>query len=142
MAIRAHVRKITLITADRGDDYGKNNRLDETVGDVFYIHVGLNAIKISAGIRTQEKYSGDIAADNADKVKQRREQGKADDGSRNSWDDEVPERINAHDANLRGDDWPALAVIMIAVRTGPNSLTRDRPTRAPRASCAPNLTRA
>src|SRR3990172_9069029 len=106
MAVRSHVGKIALVTTYGGDDYGKNNCLDETVGDVFHFHAGLHAIKIGADIRTQDQYSGDVAADNADEVKQRSEQGKADDGSSDSRADEVPERINAHGVegvNLLGD---------------------------------------
>src|SRR4030065_878219 len=96
MAIRAHVREITLVTAYRGDDHRKNNSLDETVGDIFHLQSGLNAMKIGAGIRTQEQYPGDVAADNADEGKQSGEQGKADNGSSDSWAAEVPDRINAH----------------------------------------------
>src|SRR4030065_2129797 len=65
MAICAHVREITLVTAYRRDDHRKNNRLDETLGDIFHLHAGLNATEIGAGIRTQEQYSGDVAAGNA-----------------------------------------------------------------------------
>src|SRR4030043_1420233 len=96
MAIRTHVREITLVTAYRGNDYRKNNSLDETVGDIFHLHAGLNAMEIGTGIRTQEQYPGDVTADNADEVKQSGGQGKADEGTRDSGADEVPERINAH----------------------------------------------
>src|SRR4030043_2178003 len=106
MAIRTHVREITLVTAYSGNNHRKNNSLDETVGDIFHLHVGLNAMEIGAGIRTQEQYPGDVAADNADEVKQSGEQGKADNGSSDSWADEVLERINTHGVkgvNLLGD---------------------------------------
>src|SRR5512137_1851728 len=106
MAIWAHVREITLVTAYRGDDHRKNNGLDETVGDIFHLHAGLNAMEIGAGIRTQEQYPGDVAADDPDEVKQSGEQGKADDGGSDSWADEVPERIDPHGVkgvNLLGD---------------------------------------
>src|SRR4030065_2372849 len=89
MAIRAHVREITLVTAYSGNNHRKNNSLDETVGDIFHLHVGLNAMEIGAGIRTQEQYPGDVAADNADEVKQSGEQGKADNRSTDSWAAEV-----------------------------------------------------
>src|SRR4030065_160103 len=115
MAICAHVREITLVTAYRGDDHRKNNSLDEPFRDIFHLHADLNAMEIGAGIRTQEQYRGDVAADNADEVKQSGEQGKADDGSRDSGTGEGPDRINAHgvkgvnlpgatlDSDLRGD---------------------------------------
>src|SRR4030065_1000876 len=106
MAICAHVNEITLVTAYRGDDHRKNNSLDETFRDIFHLHADLNAMEIGAGIRTQEQYPGDVTADNADEVKQRGEQGKADNGSSDSWAAEVLERINAHGVkgvNLLGD---------------------------------------
>src|SRR4030065_2413754 len=106
MAICAHVREITLVTAYRGDDHRKNNGLDETFIDIFHLHADLNAMEIGAGIRTQEQYPGDVAADNAHEAKQSGEQGKAEDGSSDSGTDEVPERINAHGVkgvNLLGD---------------------------------------
>jgi len=71
-------------------------------------------MEIGADIRTQEQYPGDVAADNADEVEQRGEQGKADDGSSDSWTDEVPERINAHGVkgvNLLGDTLDSVFVL-------------------------------
>src|SRR4030067_3639685 len=87
MAIGAHVREITLVTAYRRDDYRKNNSLDETVGDIFHLHAGLNAMEIGTGIRTQEQYPGDVTADNADEVEKNRGEGKADNGSSDAWAD-------------------------------------------------------
>src|SRR4030065_16601 len=92
MAICAHVREITLVTAYRGDDHRKTNRLDEPFRDIFHLHADPNAMEIGAGIRTQEQHPGDVAADNADEVKQSGEQGKADDGSGDSGPGELPER--------------------------------------------------
>ena len=78
MAILAHVHKISLITADGGDNYREYYRLNKTVGEIFHIYMGLNAMGINPGIHTQKSHTGNVAANNANNVEQGGEQGKTD----------------------------------------------------------------
>ncbi len=91
MAVLAHVRKISLVTTNGGDNHCKNNRFNKAVGYITHNHVSLDAVQVNAAIQTQKHNRGNIAADNADEVKHSRQQGKADDGRGNFGADEIPD---------------------------------------------------
>ncbi len=88
--------EISLKAADRNDQQGEHQGLDESAPHVDPVHAGIDAIEIGARIGPEQDHPADVAAQDADQVEEGRQDRETDDRRGDPRADEVAERVDAH----------------------------------------------